>query len=112
MTHQRDIQEYQLLVVNAVAGSQIGYRAIVTPAGDTVCNPSPMGESLAKQLSCAPAMFELFRRGLECGIFDDEPEYKKDVINTLQNAGEQGELIQEMSDEYRDDAPLRPKNNI
>lgn len=35
---------------------EIGERAIIDSDGDTVCNPSPMGEANARLIAAAPAM--------------------------------------------------------
>lgn len=34
----------------------------------------------------APAMLELFKRGLECGIFHDSPIYRRDVKAVIAKA--------------------------
>ena len=39
-------------------GYAIGYRAIVTEDGETVCNPSPMGEANARLIAAAPDLLE------------------------------------------------------
>lgn len=43
-------------IVGQVDCAVIGYRALVEEDGTTVCNPSPMGESVARLLSVAPNM--------------------------------------------------------
>ena len=54
-------------IVDDIEGAEVGYRALVTEDGATVCNPSPMGEDVARLLSVAPnmrdALVELRRAG-------------------------------------------------
>lgn len=45
-------------IFDNVDGWSIGYRAIVTADGETVCNPSPMGEANARLISAAPDLLE------------------------------------------------------
>lgn len=77
------ITDYRWLIEANVPGSEIGNRAIVAKDGTTICNPSPMGEGLAKLVAGAPAMLELLLRGLECGIFEGAPEYEQDAMTVL-----------------------------
>ena len=45
-------------IFDNVDGYAIGYRAIVTEDGETVCNPSPMGEANARLIAAAPDLLE------------------------------------------------------
>ena len=45
-------------IFDNVEGWSIGYRAIVTEDGETVCNPSPMGEANARLIAAAPDLLE------------------------------------------------------
>ena len=49
-------------IVSDVDGANIGYRAIVDADGNTVCNPSPMGESNARLIANAPDMLTALQR--------------------------------------------------
>lgn len=80
----KPITHYRWLIEANVPGSEIGYRAIVAKDGTTICNPSPMGEGIAKLVASAPAMLQLILRGFECGIFADAPEYEQDVLTVMQ----------------------------
>ena len=45
-------------IVDCVGGMErIGYRAIVDENGETICNPSPMGDEQARLIISAPIMF-------------------------------------------------------
>ena len=41
-------------LAEGIADNAIGYRAIFDSDGDTVCNPSPMGEANARLIAAAP----------------------------------------------------------
>ena len=41
-------------LAEGVTDAAIGYRAIIDSDGDTVCNPSPMGEANARLIAAAP----------------------------------------------------------
>lgn len=41
-------------IIADVPEHSIGYRAIVDADGDTICNPSPMGEANARLIAAAP----------------------------------------------------------
>jgi hypothetical protein len=45
-------------IFDNVDGYAIGYRAIVTDDGETICNPSPMGEANARLIAAAPDLLE------------------------------------------------------
>jgi hypothetical protein len=45
-------------IFDNVEGWSIGYRAIVTEDGETICNPSPMGEANARLIAAAPDLLE------------------------------------------------------
>jgi hypothetical protein len=45
-------------IFDNVDGYAIGYRAIVTDDGETICNPSPMGEENARLIAAAPDLLE------------------------------------------------------
>ena len=45
-------------IFDNVDGDAIGYRAIVTEDGETICNPSPMGEANARLIAAAPDLLE------------------------------------------------------
>lgn len=49
-------------VDDTVARASIGYRAIITLDGDTICNPSPMGESNARLIAAAPVLLDALKR--------------------------------------------------
>ena len=42
------------IVEMAIPRHDLGYRAIVDADGDTICNPSPMGEANARLIAAAP----------------------------------------------------------
>lgn len=58
------MQEYisPWLVDDTVARASIGYRAVITLDGDTVCNPSPMGADNARLIASAPVLFDALKR--------------------------------------------------
>ena len=60
------------LVVDDVEGANIGYRAIVTRDGDTVCDPSPMGEDRARLIAAAPELLNALRN------IESAADYAKD----------------------------------
>jgi hypothetical protein len=45
-------------IFDNVDGWSVGYRAIVTDDGETICNPSPMGEANARLIAAAPDLLE------------------------------------------------------
>lgn len=45
-------------IFDNVDGWSIGYRAIFTDDGETICNPSPMGEANARLIAAAPDLLE------------------------------------------------------
>lgn len=46
-------------IVDQVGGMErIGYRAIVDEDGETICNPSPMGDEQARLIISAPILFK------------------------------------------------------
>lgn len=67
------------LVVDDVEGAAIGYRAIVTRDGDTVCDRSPMGEDRARLIAAAPVLFYL----LEIAYNDPDSEMLGEQWNEL-----------------------------
>lgn len=67
------------LVVDDVKGANIGYRAIVTRDGDTVCDPSPMGEDRALLIAAAPVLLHL----LELAYNDPDSEVLGEEWNEL-----------------------------
>lgn len=44
------------IVEMAIPRHALGYRAIVDSDGDTICNPSPMGEANARLIAAAPEL--------------------------------------------------------
>ena len=56
----------RLFVVSDVPGAEIGMRAIVEEDGTTVCNPSPMGEEVARLLAAAPNLLVAL---VDCQLF-------------------------------------------
>lgn len=69
-------------IFDNVDGYAIGYRAIVTEDGETVCNPSPMGEANARLIAAAPDLLEALCTALpfvEDHIYSDI--YKRGAID-------------------------------
>ena len=54
--------EHTWMVADFVPDDQLGYRAIVTIDGDTICNPSPMGADNARLIAAAPVMLDALKR--------------------------------------------------
>jgi hypothetical protein len=48
----------QWQIEERVPMASIGYRAIVTSDGETVCNPSPMGSENARLIAAAPELLK------------------------------------------------------
>ena len=71
-------------IVDSCGGMErIGYRAIVDQDGETICNPSPMGDEAARLIVSAPIMF----RALDALVaaadtsLDYRPEFRLAVAN-------------------------------
>jgi hypothetical protein len=52
-------------VCNVFEGYEIGYRAIIDSEGNTVCNPSPMGEQRARLIAAAPHLLAALHAALD-----------------------------------------------
>ncbi len=44
-------------------------------------------ESNARMIVHAPELYDLLLRGLNCGVFDDAPMFRADVVKLLKSAG-------------------------
>ena len=71
-------------IVDAVGGMErIGYRAIVNSEGETICNPSPMGDEQARLIVSAPVMFRALDALLAAAdtSLDYRPEFRLAIAN-------------------------------
>jgi hypothetical protein len=53
------------LVDDDVENAKIGFRAIVTLDGDTVCFPSPLGEDRARLVAAAPVLLDALLKAIK-----------------------------------------------
>ncbi len=44
-------------------------------------------EANARLIAHAPELYDLLLRGLNCGVFDDAPMFRADVVKLLKSAG-------------------------
>ena len=67
------------LVDDTVARASIGYRAVITLDGDTVCDPSPMGADNARLIASAPVLLDALQWLLKHDPDGDGgmPDYKE-----------------------------------
>ena len=71
-------------IVDSCGGMErIGYRAIVDEDGETICNPSPMGDEQARLIISAPIMFRALDALLAAAdtSLDYRPEFRLAVAN-------------------------------
>lgn len=64
------------IVDSDVPKADIGYRAIITLDGDTICNPSPMGNRKAKLIAAAPELLDALRWALDQIEDDLDPDHQ------------------------------------
>jgi hypothetical protein len=64
------------IVGSDVPKSDIGYRAIISLDGDTICNPSPMGGRNAKLIAAAPELLDALRWALDQIEDDLDPDHQ------------------------------------
>lgn len=71
-------------IVDCLGGMErIGLRAIVDEDGETICNPSPMGDEQARLIISAPIMFRALDALLAAAdtSLDYRPEFRLAVAN-------------------------------
>jgi hypothetical protein len=64
------------IVDSDVPKSDIGYRAIISLDGDTICNPSPMGGRNAKLIAAASELLDALRWALDQIEDDLDPDHQ------------------------------------
>ena len=68
-------------IFDNVDGWSVGYRAIVTDDGETICNPSPMGEANARLIAAAPDLLEALCTALPfVEDHEDSDIYKRGAV--------------------------------
>jgi hypothetical protein len=68
-------------IFDNVDGWSVGYRAIVTDDGETICNPSPMGEANARLIAAAPDLLEALCTALPfVEDHEDSDTYKRGAV--------------------------------
>ena len=72
-------------IVDSCGGMErIGYRAIVDEDGETICNPSPMGDDQARLIISAPIMFKSLDALVAAG--ETSLDYRHEFRLALANA--------------------------
>jgi hypothetical protein len=79
------------LIEDCVPGTAIGYRAIVDADGNTICNPSPMGESNARLIASVPNLLAsleacVWQMEQMRGMFDDSDGAIQAAIDDAKDA--------------------------
>lgn len=72
------------IVDSNVPNWHIGHRAIINLNGDTICNPSPMGERNAELIASAPELLDALRWALDQIEDDLDPDHQA-ALSAAQN---------------------------